>query len=239
MNQRARGNHRRGIWCASILLCSLSVSATQSQQPQVSIVFAILTKSIDSKSAAIGDEFVLRTLTEVVVDGMVVIPKESKLKGHVAGAIAKSKSEPESLITLSFDGVVTPDGSELPLQAIVAAIAAPAETLSSDPTYSMMHSNEPKMVGSGARPSGAGEFPATSKTASTAAVATAKIKGSPNEKVKLSADSQGAIGYEGMKIDWHLSMPPPLTVFSSKSKNVKLEAGTEMLLRMPTPRVIK
>jgi hypothetical protein len=52
----------------------------------------------------------------------------------------------------------------------------------------------------------------------------------------LTEDSQGAIGYEGISISWHLSIPPPLTEFRSKSKKVKLQAGTQMLLRMALPR---
>jgi hypothetical protein len=103
----------------------------------------------------------------------------------------------------------------------------------------MMHSNEPKMVGSGPRgTAGTGGLPASSKANSTAAVATAELKGSM-ETVLLTEDSLGAVGYEGISIAWHLSIPPPLTVFSTKAKNVKLEAGTQMLLRMATPRLPK
>ena len=226
-------------WCLLTVLLPFSVGA-QSENPPVSITFATLTKTIDSRNAAIGDEFVLRTLSDIVVDGSVVIPKDSTIRGHVAGAIPKSKTEPESLLTITLDHALLPNGIEVPLKAIVAAIAAPSETLTSDPTYSMMHSNEPKMVADGPRStSPPGDLPATSKSSSGAAVATAKIKGGANDKMKLNADSQGALGYEGMTIAWHLSMPPPLTVFSSKSKNVKLEAGTEMLLRMTPPRIIK
>src|SRR5262245_23795413 len=139
------GSSWLSVWCLLTILLSSSVAA-QSENPAVSITFATLTKTIDSRSAAIGDEFILRMLSDIVVDGSVVIPKDSRVRGHVAGAIGKSKTEPESLITIAIDHAVLPNGIEVPLKAIVAAIAAPSETLTSDPTYSMMHSNEPKMV---------------------------------------------------------------------------------------------
>ena len=72
---------------------------------------------------------------------------------------------------------------------------------------------------------------------STAAVATADIKGRMDEPSLLNENSQGAVGYEGLSLSWHLIAPPPITVFASKGKNVKLEAGTQMLLRIATPQV--
>ncbi len=60
-----------------------------------------------------------------------------------------------------------------------------------------------------------------------------------DEPLFLTENSQGAFGYEGISVSWQLTIPPPLTVFTSKAKNVKLEAGTQMLLRMAPPRVTR
>src|SRR2546426_6599318 len=62
----------------------------------------------------------------------------------------------------------------------------------------MMHSNEPKMVGSRASTTASsGELSASSKASSNAAVATANLKGSM-DALRLDENSQGALGYEGV-----------------------------------------
>ena len=221
-----------------LLLFPTSLMAQSDNSPPVSKVFALLNKTVESKSASIGDELILQTISDVVVDGQMVIPKSSKFLCHVAGVVNKGKGEPQSLLTIVIDKAVG-GGRDIPVQAIIVAIAAPVNPLSSDPTYEMMHSNEPKMVGSGVRgTTNTGGLSASSKASSTAAVATAELKGRM-ETMLLTEDSLGAVGYEGVSISWHLSIPPPLTVFSTKAKNMKLEAGTQMLLRMASPRLAK
>ena len=79
-------------------------------------------------------------------------------------------------------------------------------------------------------------FPISLRVGEAAAVATAELKGRM-ETMLLTEDSLGAVGYEGLSISWHLSIPPPLTVFSTRAKNMKLETGTQMLLRMASPRL--
>ncbi len=232
----------RARWGFLVLLILFPTSelAQSDNSPPVSKVFALLNKTVESKSASIGDELILQTISDVVVDGQLVIPKGSKFLGHVAGVLTKGKGEPQSLLTIVIDkAVAIGGGRDILVQAIVVAIAAPVNPLSSDPTYEMMHSNEPKMVGSGPSvTTSTGGLPASSKANSTAAVATAELKGRM-ETMLLTEDSLGAVGYEGVSISWHLSIPPPLTVFSTRAKNMKLEAGTQMLLRMASPRLPK
>jgi hypothetical protein len=235
-------NKKTTLWLGvlGILLFSTSSMAQSDNAPSVSKVFATLSKSLDSKGSTIGDEFAMETISDVVVDGQLVIPKNAKFLCHVAGVVTKGKGEPQSLLTIVIDkAVAVGGGRDIPVQAIVVAIAAPVNPLSSDPTYGMMHSNEPKMVGSGPRvTTSTVGLPASSKANSTAAVATAELKGRM-ETMLLTEDSLGAVGYEGVSISWHLSIPPPLTVFSTKAKNIKLEAGTQMLLRLASPRLPK
>jgi hypothetical protein len=207
-------------------------------EAQVSIAFAILTKSIQSKDASVGDQVTLRNVSDVIVDKEVIIPKDATLLGHVAGVASRGKDQSQTRLAIIIDKAIK-TGSEIPLQAIIAAVAAPQDTsLTSDPTYGMMHSNEPSMAG--VRPSStssSGELSASSKASATAAVATANIKGVADRPLRLNEDSQGAIGYEGLSLSWQFTLAPPITVFSSKSNNVKLLAGTQVLLRMVPPRL--
>jgi hypothetical protein len=158
--------------------------------------------------------------------------------GHVVEIATKGKDSQQSILAIVVDKAVLENGRELPLQAIIAAVAAPQDgALPSDPTYGMMHSNEPKMVASG--PTGSartGDLSASSKVESTAPVVTARINGEMRKGLLLHPNSQGAIGFSGLSLSWRLDAPPAVTVFSSNSKEIKLEAGTQVLLRMAPPK---
>ena len=224
-----------------LLMVSTSLKAQSRNSPHVSTVIAVLEKSLDSKNATAGQEIALLTLTDVVVSGETIIPKGSRLIGQTADAGARGNDDRKTVLAIRIDKAITNQGAEISLQAIIAAIKAPADdSLTADPLYGMMHSNEPKMIGSGAgSAAGTGNLSASSKATSTAAVATAQVKGGMDSSPQLSDDSQGAIGYEGMSISWSLDVPPPLTLFMSKAKSIKLKAGTQVLLRMAEPHVAR
>ena len=234
-------NKRRwsGRLLALVFFIPASLMAQTSNSNSVSTVVVVLTRTVESKGAIPDLELNLRTISDVVVGGEVVIPRGSKIACHVSEAITKGKDEPQSVLAIVVDKAVTGRGVEIPLQAIVAAIAAPPNnSLAGDPTYGMMHSNEPKMLGNGpGSAASTGSLSSGSKARSTAAVATADLKGKMDETSLLNENSQGAAGYEGLSISWHLIAPPPITVFASNGKNVKLNAGTQMLLRMATPQL--
>ena len=234
--------------CKSLIVMMALLSSLFAQSnntaplvPAVSTLIGVLTSSLESRSATVGQEFTLKTISDLVVEGQLIIPRGSRVLGHVTEAVTKGKDQSHSELSLVIEKAVRPDGSEVPLQGIIAALVAPQNTsLSDDPTYGLLHSNEPAQrisasstVGSGG---GSGTLPAASKAGSTAAVATANLKGPMDLPTVLDADSQGAYGYEDFSMAWHLITPPPITVISSKGKNVKLKAGTQMLLRMAPPR---
>jgi hypothetical protein len=224
---------------ATLFLTCVTGAQGQVGQPQVSSAFAMLMTGLDTKSAHEGQEFRLRTLRDLAVNGKVVIPANSIILGHVSKVAPKSKANSQAAIALVIDKAIITGGHDLNIQAIIAAVAAPKEnSLTSDPTHGMLHSNEPRMSGSGAgTASRTGDLTASSKASSTAAVATAAITGPMEEGFLLNENSTGAIGYEGLELSWGLAAPPPFTIFVSKSKNIKLNVGTQVLLRMAPPHL--
>jgi hypothetical protein len=225
------------VFAVLILAGSASaVAQTGTPAPAVSVVFAVLTKTAESKSAVAGQEVTLRTVSDVVVDGEVVIPKGSRLLGRITEVKVKGEGVAQTALSVVIEKAVTKDGAELPVQAIIAAVAAPKDkSAPPDPTYGMLHSNEPKMVG--AAPGGAvgaGELPPASKAGRTAQAA--DMQDGAGAPLLLREDSQGAVGYDGLTISWQLTAPPPVTVFSARGKSLKLDAGAQMLLRMAPPR---
>jgi hypothetical protein len=229
--------HKYSLTQLVVLFVVCGISAQTRNPPTVSTAFAVLVKSVEVKTATANQEVALRTVSDVVVDGRVVIPNGSSVIGHIAGITARGKENPKSLLAVVIDKAVLDGGREVPLQAIIAAVAAPEKDgLSSDPTYGMMHSNEPKMVPGPAGSSRSGELSASSKVSSGAAVATATLNGAPFKNSLLTENSQGAVGFaNNLSLSWQLTIPPAVTVFSSKDKNINLQAGTQILLRMAAP----
>jgi len=221
-----------------VLLITFHQAASGSNQPAVSNIFAIVVNRIETKSASLDQELTLRTISDVVVDGIVVIPSGSRVVGHIVEVATKGKGSEQSILAIVIDKAMLESGREITLQGIIAAVAAPQDgSLPSDPTYGMMHSNEPKMVGSGPSTARPGELSASSKVESTATLSAARINGEMRKGLLLNAESQGAIGFSGLSLSWRLTTPPAVTVFSSNRKEIKLNAGTQVLLRIARPEL--
>lgn len=220
-----------------VLLITSHQSASGSNQPAVSTIFAIVVKRIETRSASLDQELTLRTISDVGVDGIVVIPSGSMVVGHIVELATKGKGSEQSILAIVIDKAMLESGREITLQGIIAAVAAPQErSLSSDPTYGMMHSNEPKMAGPGAAPR-PGELSPASKVESTATLGTARINGEMRKGLLLNAESKGAIGFSDLSLSWRLTAPPAVTVFSSNRKEIRLDAGTQVLLRIARPEL--
>jgi hypothetical protein len=206
-------------WVMSSLVAltwTCSVGAQSAGDFQVAKVFATLETSVDTLTNARDDTFTLITMNDVGVGGRIVIPKGSKIVGHVVGVTNKGRDASKSVLALSIDNALTKSG-DIPLQAIIVAVAAPKKS-DTDATVSTSKrvSNQPKS-GTPARP-----------------------QLSPGDvTLLLSDDDQGAYGFEDVTISWHLSIPPPLTILATRGKRLKLDAGTQVLLRMMPPKPTK
>lgn len=231
----------QAIRCGLSVIVLFSAShhfAFGSNQPAVSTIFAVVVKRIEIKSASLDQELTLRTISDVVVDGVVVIPSGSRVVGHIVELATKGKESEQSILAIVIDKAVLENGREITLQGIIVAVAAPQDgSLPSDPTYGMMHSNEPKMTGTGPSTARPGELGPSSKVESTATLGTARINGEMRKGLLLNAESQGAIGFPGLSLSWRLTAPPAVTVFSSNRKEIKLDTGTQVLLRIARPEI--
>src|SRR5258705_7390979 len=119
------------LW-ATVAVCQSSPSPTTSPQapsaPQTSqnagaptqlgggvVIPAQLSKSVDAKKAKAGDKVEAKTTMDLLSHGQVVIPRDTKVIGHVTEAKPHSKESPESSVGLSFDRISLKDGRELPM----------------------------------------------------------------------------------------------------------------------------
>ncbi len=85
---------------------------------------AVLSHPVDARKNKAGDEVVARSAQNVKSDGKVIIPKGSKLVGHVTEAKARAKGESESALGIMFDRAVLKNGEEVPLHAVIQAVSA-------------------------------------------------------------------------------------------------------------------
>lgn len=124
-----KGNRRAYKLLAVSFLLSASLMAQRGNSPPVSSVFAVLINSLESNKATAGQELILRTISDVVVDGEIVIPRDSKMLGHITQVITNGKDGAQSGLAIVIDKAVKKDGTEIPVQAIIAAVAAPRTVL--------------------------------------------------------------------------------------------------------------
>ena len=241
---------------------SASTSATaQAGQNSASISSgttfeAALDKPLDAKKNKEGDKVFAHTTQAVKQDGQVIIPKGSKLIGHVTQAKARAKGESESALGIVFDQAVLRNGQEIPvnlaIQAVASAQAAASSSLSEGDAFgtaSGMGSGRASSSGgvlssagstvggtAGAVTNTAGTVGSTvggtaGATANTAASATGAAAGS-NLAGSLTSSSTGVIGLQGLSLNSELSNATQGSLIVSSTKNVHLDSGTRMLLRV-------
>ena len=90
------------------------------------LINAELASSLDSKKVKSGDAINARTTTDLKsTDGRIILPRGTKIIGHVTQASARNAGQPDSSLGLAFDKAVLKNGQEIPLNASVQAVGAP------------------------------------------------------------------------------------------------------------------
>jgi hypothetical protein len=85
---------------------------------------AALNAPIDSKKAKPGDPVTAHTTEPAKSDGKTVMPRGTKLLGHVTQASARSNGESDSSLGVVFDKAILKNGQEVPLNAGIQALAS-------------------------------------------------------------------------------------------------------------------
>src|SRR6266478_6509346 len=85
---------------------------------------AALSSPIDSKKCKPGDQVTAHTTEAAKSEGKTVIPKGSRLVGHVTQASARAKGESESALGIVFDKAILKNGQEIPLNVAIQAVAS-------------------------------------------------------------------------------------------------------------------
>jgi hypothetical protein len=214
---------------------------------------AALSQPVDAKKNKPGDQVTAKTTDVTKSDGKVVIPKGSKLVGHVTECKQRSKEEKGSALGVVFDKAILKNGEEIPLNVTVRALAA-AQSAAASSVGGDDLSAGAGAVGAG-RASGGGALGGVRSTAggaagavtSTAANAGGVAGGTVNSAVnaagasrgavggldaagQLTSNSQGVFGLEGLNLSSVASNSTQGSLITSTSRNVHLDSGTQLLL---------
>src|SRR5712692_10168605 len=95
-------------------------------------VNATLSQPVDAKKNKPGDQVTAKTTEATKSEGKVVIPRGSKLIGHVTECKAHSKEEKESALGIVFDKAILKNGQEIPLNVTIHALTAAASSFGGD-----------------------------------------------------------------------------------------------------------
>jgi hypothetical protein len=85
---------------------------------------AALNAPIDSKKAKPGDPVTAHTTEPAKSDGKTVLPRGTKLLGHVTQASSRANGESDSSLGVVFDKAILKNGQEVPLNAGIQALAS-------------------------------------------------------------------------------------------------------------------
>jgi len=222
-------------------------AASAGQLQAGSTVQAELVKPLDAHKNKVGDEVVAKTTHDVKSDGHVIVPKGSKLIGHVTEVKAHSKDQPTSELGIAFDHAVLKNGTEMPLILGIQAIGRSQASAAALEDDSMTGASGGAMGSSSARPSGGGGMLGGVRSTAGGAVNTAgtttgtplNTAGSAGGTVSgslssgsLSSTSHGVVGLPGLSLSPDTSTSTHASVVSSSGGNVHLNSGTEMVLRV-------
>jgi len=172
-----------------------------------------LVKSIDSKKLKEGDEIPAKTVATLRTSSGIVIPAGSKVVGHVTQAKARSKGDPDSSLSISFDKIEVPGGKDMPIKGVMAAVG-PNPSESSGPD-----------TGAAGAPSlgGRGGQTTTASPVSGPGVAPGQEPGKQGGKT-LTPSSTGVVGIKNLQLENN--------VLTSSGKEVKLDSGSQMMIKM-------
>jgi len=237
---------------------SMGNQAANASTAQTATLNATLSKSIDAKKAKQGDEVVAKTTQDTTTSAGTRIPKNTKLIGHVTDVKAKTKGDAQSSLGFVFDKAVLKGGQEVPLHAVIQAVAeapqvpmgvdAGAAAAGPDPGMGAPNAGSSGSMGSRGNANGgvaggaANTVGGVANTATgavdnaagaTGAATQAGMKGVSNAAA-LNANSTGVIGMKGLQLQQATGASAAGSAPSlvNTNGNVHLDSGTQLVLKL-------
>lgn len=217
-----------------------AMSGANSQTPRIapgSVIPVQLTKTIDAKKAKAGDQIVAKVTMDLkTTSGEVLVPKDTKVTGHVTEAQARNKDQKESQLGIAFDRASLKSG-DMPLPMSIQAVIAPP----SNNANGGSDEGAPAPRGGSATPSAAGgsrsgSMGSSGQTAppSNAPTNAESTEGSQQQngaRPPIDGNTQGVVGISNLTLQPGANAAQG-SVLTSEKNNVKVESGTMLLLKV-------
>lgn len=188
------------------------------------VLFTKVDKTLDSSKLKEGDAVEVEMASGIKLPNGTVVPKGSKLMGHVVASKARSKGDSDSELNVVFDKLNVADGKQLAVKGMLQAVFPPADEVDPGvPGASTSHGGTVAATGEGG-----GASPGTVPTPDYRPMS--DIKSGSNTSSNARADQSRnpeAVGVQGMG---NLELKDG--VLNSKGKNVKLGGGVRMIVHV-------
>jgi hypothetical protein len=202
-----------------------------------SVIPVQLSKTVDAKKAKTGDEVVATVTQDLKANsGEVVVPKDTKMIGHVTEAQARNKEQKQSELGIAFDhAVVKGDQMQLPMsiQAVIAPPSnSPGEAAPEAPSPAPAGGGSGSSQTTGSRTTGTGTGTSPSAPQNYPRSGASEPASQGEARPPITGNTQGVIGMSDVKLDSSSQNSQQGSVLSSEKNNVKIEKGTMLLLRV-------
>jgi hypothetical protein len=192
-----------------------------------------LVKTIDAKKAKVGDPVIVKTSDELLAGTRVVSPRGTQIVGHVV-AVTPHKGDTPSTLEIAFDKIELGAGNEVPVKASIQALSEPQYPTAADYASG---GGAPGGGQAGSNPVGrsAGGYPPGGSPGGSSPNPGMGNPGNqqpggnaPVANAQLSLDARGIVGSSNMTLG---AGPQQDSLLTSQKHNVKIENGTQMILR--------
>lgn len=220
-----------------------TANAPEVSNAQLRPVKGELVSKIDSKSAKPGEDVVVKTTEKATTASGVVIPKGSKILGHVTEVKPHDGSNANGSVTLKFDQAELKNGQKMPIESVLQSVMpAPGDGGSSD--VNQFGNGSPAVAGGapmtgtpgGAAGSSAGANPQGGSTTAAMQGSTQAANGAPAPGTVVARQGNVAVTTTAIpgvliaaKADGHPA-PNASGALLGARQNVHLDGGTEIVL---------
>lgn len=223
-------------------------------QPEAMYVLAEFTNSVNAGKLTPGSQVRAEVAQDVLAHGKIIIPASSKLIGHVT-EIKTRGSETPSRLGIIFDKVLLKHHKEGALLGVVHALAPPTQRRARQDEPDQLQFPSPGVGQGPSAPMGGSRsssrrtsmqtiFPDLSTTSTDP-----NSQASWNREAGASAGSQappmsigvrqGVYGMKGLTLSTDSSAYTPGPVILSTANDVKLEYGTQVIIKVKDGRTLQ
>lgn len=229
----------------AILICiSFARASAQSQAIDLtqlspgSTIPVMLEKWIDARKNKVGDEVIAKTTDNVKTDGRVLIPRGSKIIGHVTVAQARTKEQPVSAVGIFFDHAALKDGHDLPLTLEIQAVA-PDEASAGAPAMGSAPGTAGGTIGGVPPLPNQGNIAGPMGDPNTGTLGRSPSPNPPDGTADdrspsgaLTPSCHGVLGIDGLGLIPESTNSAQGSLIVSQRLNVHLDGRTQMMLRV-------